>query len=110
MEPGRRTSVLSQTAQSRRPRENAGVNMVNVYLFIELLRAANPTEIVDQLKALDMSACKFANVVALADDKIVAQLDCPSSQEATSAILGRISPVEGVVQVNIIAAVRPVNK
>ncbi len=53
--------------------------MVNVYLFIELLRAANAADTVDKLKALELGDCKFANVVVLADDKLVAQLDCETS-------------------------------
>jgi hypothetical protein len=84
--------------------------MVNVYLFIELLRTANAADTVDALKALKLGDCKFANVVVLADDKLVAQLDCKTSAQANTAILEKISPVEGVVQTNIIAAVRPVNK
>jgi hypothetical protein len=84
--------------------------MVNVYLFIELLRAANAGDTVDKLKALDLGDCKFANVVVLADDKLVAQLDCKTTTQANTAILEKISPVEGVVQTNIIAAVRPVHK
>jgi hypothetical protein len=81
--------------------------MVNVYLFIELLRAANAADTVAKLKALELGDCKFANVVVLADDKLVAQLDCQTSAQANAAILEKISPVEGVVQTNIIAAVRP---
>ena len=84
--------------------------MVNVYLFIELLRAANAADTVDKLKALELGECKFANVVVLAEDKLVAQLDCKTTVEANTAILEKISPVEGVVQTNIIAAVRPVHK
>ncbi len=84
--------------------------MVNVYLFIELLRAANAADTVDKLKALELGDCKFANVVVLAEDKIVAQLDCKTTVHANTAILEKISPVEGVVQTNIIAAVRPVHK
>ena len=84
--------------------------MVNVYLFIELLRAANAAANVETLKALELGDCKFANVVVLADDKLVAQLDCKTSAQANTAILEKISPVEDVVQTNIIAAVRPVNR
>ena len=84
--------------------------MANVYLFIELLRAADAADVADQLKALELGECKFANVVVLADDKLVAQLDCPATSQANTAILEKIAPVEGVVQTNIIAAVRPVHK
>ena len=56
--------------------------MVNVYLFIELLRAANAADVADKLKALELGECKFANVVVLADDKLVAQLDCKTSTGA----------------------------
>ena len=48
--------------------------MVNVYLFIELLRSAKATDIAEKLKALELGDCKLANVVVLADDKLVAQL------------------------------------
>jgi hypothetical protein len=84
--------------------------MVNVYLFIELLSAANAAGVVDSLKVLELGECKFANVVVLSDEKLVAQLDCGTTKEANTAILEKISPVEGVVQTNIIAAVRPVDK
>jgi hypothetical protein len=84
--------------------------MVNVYLFIELLRATNAADTVATLKALELGDCNFANVVALADDKLVAQLDCKTGAQANTAILEKISPVEGIVQTNIIAPVRPVHK
>ena len=82
--------------------------MVNVYLFIELLRAASAADVVDKLKVLELGECKFANVVVLTDEKLVAQLDCGTTSQANTAILEKISPVDGVVQTNIIAAVRPV--
>jgi hypothetical protein len=50
--------------------------MVNIYLFIELLHTANAVTTVDSLKALAVDNCKFANVVVLSDEKLVAQLDC----------------------------------
>jgi len=82
--------------------------MVNVYLFIELRRAATADEVIAKLKALKLKACAFANIVALSDDKLVAQLDCEEASDGTRAILENISAVEGVVQTNVIAAVRPV--
>jgi len=84
--------------------------MVNIYLFIELLRAANPTEVVNTLKGVELVNCNFANVVMLSEQKIVAQLDCNSYDNASKAILERIAPVEGIVQTNIVAAVRPVHR
>jgi hypothetical protein len=81
--------------------------MVNVYLFIELLRTAKCSATVDVLKALELGECTRANVVALADDKLVAQLDCKTGALANAAIFEKITPVEGIVQTNIIAAVRP---
>jgi hypothetical protein len=83
--------------------------MVNIYLLIELLRAANAGDTVDHLKQLDIANCKLANVVALSDDKLVAQLDCKSYADADKAVLEKIAPVEGIVQTNILAAVRPVH-
>jgi hypothetical protein len=81
--------------------------MVNIYLFIELLHSANAMATVDTLKALQMDNCQFANVVKLSDEKIVAQLDCKDSVDADKAILNKIAKVDGVVQTNIIAVVRP---
>jgi len=81
--------------------------MVNIYLFIELLHTANAVTTVDTLKALEMANCQFANVVVLSEEKIVAQLDCKDSDDGTKVILNQIAKVDGVVQTNIIAAVRP---
>jgi hypothetical protein len=63
---------------------------------------------VETLKAMQMKNCKFANVVVLSDEKLVAQLDCNDSTDGDKALLSQISKVEGVVQTNIIAVVRPV--
>ena len=82
--------------------------MVNIYLFIELLHTANAVTTVDTLKAMAMENCKFANVVVLSDEKIVAQLDCKDSTDGDRVILNKIAKVDGVVQTNIIAVVRPV--
>ncbi len=81
--------------------------MTKIFLFIELLRAANAGDITEKLKALDLASCKFENVVALADDKLVAQLNCDKPADATRAVLEGIMTVDGVVQTNIISAVRP---
>jgi hypothetical protein len=82
--------------------------MVNIYLFIELLHTANAVTTVDTLKAMQMQNCKFANVVVLSDEKLVAQLDCNDSTDGDSVLLNQIAKVDGVVQTNIIAVVRPV--
>jgi hypothetical protein len=83
--------------------------MVNIFLFIELLKMTDASATVERLKALEMSNCRFANVLELNKEKIVAQLDCAKYGDATAAILQKISPVEGIVQTNIIAAVQPVH-
>jgi hypothetical protein len=84
--------------------------MVNIYLFIELIHTANAASTVDTLKVLQMDNCKFANVVVLSEEKIVAQLDCKDSTDGDRAILNEIAKVDGVVQTNIIAVVRPVKR
>jgi hypothetical protein len=81
--------------------------MVNIYLFIELLGSADAAAAVNALKALSMDNCKFANVVMLSDEKLVAQLDCKDSSDGDKAILNKIAKVDGVVQTNIVAVVRP---
>jgi hypothetical protein len=82
--------------------------MVNIYLFIELIRAANAADTADHLKSLAMDNCKFANVVVLSDEKLVAQLDCNDAASGNKALLENIASVNGVVQTNIIAVVKPV--
>ena len=82
--------------------------MVNIYLFIELLHTANAVTTVDTLKAMQMQNCKYANVVVLSDEKLVAQLDCNDSTDGDRVLLNQIAKVDGVVQTNIIAVVRPV--
>jgi hypothetical protein len=84
--------------------------MVNIYLFIELLHTANAVATVETLKALRLDNCKFANVVVLSDEKLVAQLDCNDSTDGDKAILNKIAKVDGVVQTNIIAVVRPATR
>ena len=59
-------------------------------------------------RAKQLFNCKFANVVALSEEKIVAQLDCQDSTDGDRALLNKIAKVDGVVQTNIIAVVRPV--
>jgi hypothetical protein len=83
--------------------------VVNVYLLIELLRAANAGDTVEAIKKLEMANCTLVNVVELSDDKLVAQLDCDSYPDASRAVLEKIAPVKGIVQTNIMAAVRPVH-
>ena len=65
--------------------------MVNIYLFIELLHTANAVTTVNTLKAMQMQNCKFANVVVLSDEKLVAQLDCNDSTDGDSVLLNQIS-------------------
>ena len=84
--------------------------MVNIYLFIELRRTASADDVIAGLNALALKGCAFANIVALSDDKIVAQLDCEAAEDGTKAILEDIPPVEGIVQTNVIAVVRPVKR
>ena len=84
--------------------------MVNIFLFIELLRAASGPDTADHLKTLAMDHCKFASVVVLSDRKIVAQLDCDTGADGNKVILEKIASVEGVVQTNIISVVTPVKR
>ncbi|HRN88086.1 hypothetical protein [Hyphomicrobium sp.] len=81
--------------------------MLNLYLFIELLGAANPTAVLNEIKALDVKSCEIRNVVQLAEDKLVAHVDCENGAAATRIVVEDITGVEGVVQTNIIAVVEP---
>lgn len=47
------------------------------------------------------------NVVQLADEKLFAHVDRASGEDATRVVLERFMSVDGVVQTNIIAVVRP---
>ncbi|MGB0055210.1 MAG: hypothetical protein WBQ20_00315 [Methyloceanibacter sp.] len=82
--------------------------MVNIYLFIELIRAASAPDVAEHIKSMSLDNCKFANVVVLSYDKLVAQLDCPKPEDGTKVVLEDLSKVEGVVQTNVIAVVKPV--
>ena len=53
--------------------------------------------------------CTFANVVVLSFDKLVAQLDCSTPEDGTKVVLEDLPKVEGVVQTNVIAVVKPVH-
>jgi hypothetical protein len=83
--------------------------MVNIYLFIELVRAATAADVADHIKSMSLANCKFANVVVLSSEKLVAQLDCSSPEEPTKVVLEELPKVEGVVQTNVIAVVKPVH-
>jgi DNA-binding Lrp family transcriptional regulator len=72
------------------------------------LSCCTPPTPLDTLKAMQMQNCKFANVVVLSDEKLVAQLDCNDSTDGDRVLLNQIAKVDGVVQTNIIAVVRPV--
>ena len=64
--------------------------------------------VAEQVRALALEKCKFANVVVLNDRKLVAQLDCPDPADGDRAILNKIATVQGVVQTNVISVIRPV--
>ena len=59
-------------------------------------------------QGLSLANCKFANVVVLSYDKLVAQLDCSTPEDGTRVVLEELPKVEGVVQTNVIAVVKPV--
>lgn len=59
-------------------------------------------------KGMSLANCKFANVVVMSFDKLVAQLDCSTPEEGTKVVLQNLPNVEGVVQTNVIAVVKPV--
>jgi hypothetical protein len=82
--------------------------MVNIYLFIELIRAASAPDVADHIKGLSLANCKFANVVVLSSEKLVAQLDCSTAEDGAKVVLEELTKVDGVVQTNIIAVVKPV--
>jgi hypothetical protein len=81
--------------------------MVSIYLFIELVRAATAADVADHIKSMSLANCKFANVVVLNPEKLVAQLDCSSPEDGTKVVLEELPKVDGVVQTNIIAVVKP---
>ena len=82
--------------------------MVNIYLFIELIRAASAPDVADHIKGLSLTNCKCVNVVVLSSEKLVAQLDCSAPEDGTKVVLEELTKVEGVVQTNVIAVVTPV--
>ena len=83
------------------------MSMLNVYLFIELLKAADPNAVIAEVKKLELPNCTVKNAVQLADDKLVAHVDCQTGPDATRAVLEKFIAVNGIVQTNIIAVVKP---
>ncbi len=81
--------------------------MLNVFLFIELLGSANADASLKALKALELAQCTISHAVKLNEEKLVAQIDCPDLESANAALLQKIAGVDGVVQSNIIAVVKP---
>lgn len=81
--------------------------MIKLYLFIELLGASNAEAAAGEIRKLQLTDCTVKNVVQLAEDKLIAHIDCKTGEGATRMILEKLMSVEGVVQTNIIAAVRP---
>lgn len=81
--------------------------MLNVYLFIELLGTANPATVLDEIRMLDVPQCLIRNAVQLADDKLVAHVDCETGSDATRLVLENFTTIDGIVQTNIIAVVKP---
>jgi hypothetical protein len=84
--------------------------MVNIYLFIELVRAATAADVAGHIKSMSLANCKFANVVVLNGQKLVAQLDCAAPEDGTKVVVEELPKVEGVVQTNVIAVVKPVRR
>ena len=84
--------------------------MVNIYLLSSCCVPQAPSTTVDHdQEPRALQNCKFANVVVLSYEKLVAQLDCSTPEDGTKAMLEEIAKVEGVVQTNIIAVVSPVH-
>ena len=82
--------------------------MVNIYLFIELIRAASAPDVAEHIKSMSLDNCKFANVVVLSYDKLRGAARLPTPEDGTKVVLEDLSKVEGVVQTNVIAVVKPV--
>jgi hypothetical protein len=56
--------------------------MVNIYLLIELLAAANADATLSAIQKLELDNCKFSSIVKLSKEKLVAQLDCDGYPDA----------------------------
>ena len=83
--------------------------MVNIYLFIELIRAASAPDVADRIKRLSLANCKSPTWWCCPSTSIVAQLDCSTPEDGTRVVLEELPKVEGVVQTNVIAVVKPVH-
>jgi hypothetical protein len=103
-------NIPSQDSVAPLPSKMAGLAMLNVYLFIELLKAADPSAVIAEVQKLDLPNCQIRNAVQLADDKLVAHVDCKTGEAATRVVLDKFMSVEGIVQTNIIAVVHPKNR
>jgi len=81
--------------------------MLNVYLFIELLSGTDPAAVLAEIRFLNVANGKLRNVVQLSDDKLVAHLDFETGDDASRVIVEEFMRIDGIVQTNLIAAVRP---
>jgi len=81
--------------------------MLNVYLFIELLEGADPQAVLAEIRFLGVPNGKLRNVVQLSDDKLVAHLDFETGEHASRVVLEEFMRMDGIVQTNLIAVVRP---
>ena len=64
-----------------------GMTSWSTSIFIELIRAASAPDVADRIKGMSLANCKFANVVVLFYDKLVAQLDCSTPEDGTRVVL-----------------------
>jgi hypothetical protein len=109
VKPGNDALVAGAYALATQQPRSEETTMVNIYLFIELVRAASAPDVAEHIKSMTLANCKFANVVVLSSEKLVAQLDCSAPEDGTKVVLEEMPKVEGVVQTNVIAVVKPVH-
>jgi hypothetical protein len=50
--------------------------------------------VAEHIKGISLANCKFANVVVLSYDKLMAQLDCSTQEDGTKVVLDDLSKVE----------------
>lgn len=84
--------------------------MLNIYLFIELLGAANADRVMQSIRDEVAAPCQLENVVKLSGEKLVAQVNTEKKAGAIARCIDGFMKIDGIVQTNIIAVVSPVSR
>ena len=82
--------------------------MVNIYLFIELIRAASAPDVADRIKGHEPRQLQIRQCGGAVLRQAGGAARLLDAEDGTRVVLEELPKVEGVVQTNVIAVVKPV--